>query len=208
MKRTGTLYVTLLLACGLCFVFLGGQSKDCVDNDGDGYYVSTCGSECEPLDCDDTNADVNPGAEESFFTGACTDGLDNDCNGLVDGDDAGCQECPLTLGDMDCIYGIQRQARTDELFCMMSTPNCDQDFVACYQGCSIEDESDLICLGFTIDDENAEIILGLCGVAECLSISPGQCQDACLETCADLPCIEICWVACTDNFFDCVFAEW
>ena len=43
------------------------------DADGDGYLSDD--------DCDDGNAEVNPGADE-----VC-DGLDNDCNGLVDLDD-------------------------------------------------------------------------------------------------------------------------
>src|SRR5436190_14428535 len=46
-----------------------------VDEDGDGYET--------PDDCDDSNADVNPGATE-----VC-DGIDNDCDDLIDaGDDS------------------------------------------------------------------------------------------------------------------------
>ncbi|MFC1888215.1 MopE-related protein [Thermodesulfobacteriota bacterium] len=81
-----------LLVCGLCFMFLGGQGKSCIDNDGDGYSVGNCGSgpeECGPVDCDDANPDVNPGAVEE-----CMDGIDNDCDGLVD------------FGDgLDCTWG-------------------------------------------------------------------------------------------------------
>lgn len=43
------------------------------DVDGDGYLSDD--------DCDDTNADVNPAAEE------ICDGIDNDCNDLIDEDD-------------------------------------------------------------------------------------------------------------------------
>ncbi len=42
------------------------------DSDADGYSGCTG-------DCDDSNADVNPGAKEAFF-----DGLDNDCDGKTD----------------------------------------------------------------------------------------------------------------------------
>ncbi len=59
------------------------------DADGDGFgdasatAVVTCfaplGHVLDNTDCDDTRANVNPGAPE-----ICGDGLDNDCNGLVD----------------------------------------------------------------------------------------------------------------------------
>ena len=48
----------------------------CTDADKDGYYIqSGCGT---ALDCNDNNAAINPGAVE-----VC-DGLDNDCNSLID----------------------------------------------------------------------------------------------------------------------------
>jgi len=55
-------------------------SGPCIDNDGDFYgapesiYCSGQGT-----DCDDTNAKVYPGA-----VGSCTNGIDDNCNGLVD----------------------------------------------------------------------------------------------------------------------------
>lgn len=62
------------------------------DFDGDGYggpdfETSVCGStpptdySVTADDCDDTNADVNPGAEE-----VCYDGLDNDCDVATNGE--------------------------------------------------------------------------------------------------------------------------
>ncbi len=57
---------------------------DCTDNDGDGYSIE--GGSCGAIDCDDNDAEVNPGALE-----ACGDGVDNNCNGQVDTADAVCQ---------------------------------------------------------------------------------------------------------------------
>jgi hypothetical protein len=57
---------------------------DCTDNDGDGYSIE--GGSCGAMDCDDNNAEVNPGALE-----ICDDGVDNNCNSQVDSIDAVCQ---------------------------------------------------------------------------------------------------------------------
>ncbi len=63
----------------------------CVDHDGDGYGNpgSTSCTKGANTDCDDTNKDTNHGIAEDTFT-ICTDGKDNNCNGLVDKDDASC----------------------------------------------------------------------------------------------------------------------
>ena len=59
----------------------------CTDMDGDGF--STGGGVCGAVDCDDNNAEINPGAEES-----CTDGVDNNCNDMIDAADAACAVSP------------------------------------------------------------------------------------------------------------------
>lgn len=72
----------------------------CTDADGDGYFAqSGCGTS---VDCDDTNAAVNPGATEN-----CTDKLDNDCNGKVDCADGNCAAYPTcTTSPEICNDGI------------------------------------------------------------------------------------------------------
>lgn len=59
----------------------------CLDADNDGYNAAQI--DCGQTDCDDTNADINPGAAE-----ICTNGLDDNCNGLVDCQEPSCANAP------------------------------------------------------------------------------------------------------------------
>jgi hypothetical protein len=67
---------------GGCYLILAGASAlngGCADNDGDGYFDQAgCGT---PVDCDDTDGAINPGATE-----VC-DGVDNNCDNQVDESD-------------------------------------------------------------------------------------------------------------------------
>lgn len=71
----------------------------CPDADGDGFAV--CGDGCEQSpgtqcgECDDSDAAVSPGAVEGpSGIAACSDGIDNDCDGLADGADPSCAPPP------------------------------------------------------------------------------------------------------------------
>ena len=66
-----------------CDDFIDDNDIDCCwDDDGDGFKDELCNG----TDCDDSDAAVNPAAAED-----CDDGIDNDCDGQVDLDDANCQ---------------------------------------------------------------------------------------------------------------------
>src|SRR5262249_46757908 len=59
----------------------GDGTGDACDSDVDGDGFDSC------VDCNDRNAAVNPGATEAASPASiasCTDGVDNDCDGIVD----------------------------------------------------------------------------------------------------------------------------
>jgi len=87
-------------------LLLGCPPLECLDEDGDGYgqFGSPTCTGTAP-DCDDADPDVNPGVtEEGAGDPACGDGLDNDCDGLVDAEDPGCHQ-PDPPGEE---YSIER----------------------------------------------------------------------------------------------------
>ena len=61
------------------------DGPECTDTDQDGFAVE--GDECGPIDCDDSDELINPDATEN-----CSDQVDNNCDGLIDGEDE--QSCP------------------------------------------------------------------------------------------------------------------
>ena len=70
----------------------------CIDNDKDGYG-NPGDSSCRngsATDCKDNIAAINPGAAED-----CTDGIDNNCDGLVDTQDVNAIGCPPDCTDVD-----------------------------------------------------------------------------------------------------------
>lgn len=82
------------------------EGTDSFDDDGDGYCEDTsCSDGSLPNDCDDSDADRSPGNVEDNFD-ACTDGIDNDCDGAADESDPGCDPIDLDgdgrTGAADC----------------------------------------------------------------------------------------------------------
>jgi len=100
-------------ACTMNDVCGGGRCQGVpLDADGDGAVAAGCpgGDDC----CDSgsesitgctagTAGQINPGVFEGSSNGStCSDGLDNDCDGLADSADPGCQTCSV---DGDCDDG-------------------------------------------------------------------------------------------------------
>ncbi len=118
---------------------LPGPYPDAWDPDGDGYGGAD--------DCDPDDPDIHVGADED-----CTDGIDNNCDGDIDGNDAQCQDAD---GD-----GYTQLI------------DCDDDDPDVYPGAEeICDAKDSDCDGETPEDETDE---DGDGYAEC----NGECDDS------------------------------
>ncbi len=109
-----TLYMMLSVFMIFCLAILlpAASHAACTDADGDGYGV---GADCSGPDCNDSNAQIHPGAaekcngvdddcdgqfDETFILGRestssstnnCQDGIDNDGDGNIDDADLQCQ---------------------------------------------------------------------------------------------------------------------
>ena len=134
-----------------------GEIALCPDNDGDGFALD--------VDCNDNNGDIFPGAEE------LCDGIDNDCNGEVDG-----PGCDCTDADNDGFFA--------------------QD--GCGTAVDCNDASDLIKPGATeicdgIDnncdntiDEGFDLNTDLNNCGACSNVCSGSCQaGVCFAVCGN-----------------------
>jgi hypothetical protein len=145
----------------------------CPDADSDGFTASYCGG----TDCDDVNNTIYPGAPE-----LCTDGKDNDCNGLKDCADPNAVNCPAITdadGDGYDVAGI------------CGTPDCDDSDPRVYPGATeICDGKDSNCDGWKApsDKDNDGD-----GVPQCASDCddnnpnrfPGNIEHSLRNTCND-----------------------
>mgnify|MGYP006287157837 FL=1 len=110
------------------------------DRDDDGYLSQQAGGD----DCDDLNADINPGAEERC------NGLDDDCDGVIDGPDV----CTSVDGGID--GGDEEPECTDisgvydiRAACLQISDAYGVEFVQ--DGCSISFNLDAIYCTGTVD---------------------------------------------------------
>jgi len=93
-EKTGPDWVDYVWLGAEPVAVISAETATCIDGDGDGYGEPASPACTYPqLDCDDTDPAVNPGATEGPVGDAtCSDTLDNDCDGLTDSADTGCQE--------------------------------------------------------------------------------------------------------------------
>jgi formylglycine-generating enzyme required for sulfatase activity len=131
-----------------------------LDDDGDSFTSDTCGGD----DCDDSDPGINPGVTEaSHGDPLCTDGIDNDCDGLTDIDDNGCQQCSIPedcddgnpCTDQDCVDSVCVYGNNSE--------PCDDG-----NPCTMEDAcSGGICSGDPLDDDGDTFVSNACGGDDC-----------------------------------------
>ncbi len=164
------------------------QSGQCyglpADADEDGHVAARCGG----ADCDDQDPAVNPNAFEGP-TGApaCSDGIDNDCDGASDAAEPTCAAClgPADCDDGDACNGAEDcQAGEcypgDPLTCSDGEP-CTDDWCDPVQGCRSA-ANELPC-----DDGDACTLGDRCAAGAC---QPGQqrdCSDG--NPCTDDDCV-------------------
>jgi hypothetical protein len=89
-------------------------SPSLLDEDGDTYVSDVCpGGD----DCNDSIPEVNPGAIEGpFMDDTCFDGLDNNCNGVVDEYDLYCRPpCGCPASAEASVYGTGAPAKSGVL---------------------------------------------------------------------------------------------
>lgn len=129
MKKT---IIILLLMISL--LAMSVIADGCIDMDGDGYGANNH-PDClyEGYDCNDFDPMINPGAEE-----ICDDGIDNNCNGLIDCEDPSCYDhtnCEVDYVEGECwikdIYWvncdneeINSANEGDGVFLIVETKDC------------------------------------------------------------------------------------
>lgn len=155
---------------------------DC-DLDDDGKLSARCGGD----DCHDLNPALHPGAIE-----ACSDGLDNDCDGLTDCEEDVCKERECGGEDMKCCLLRCVDTAENPFHCGGCNNSCPQG-TSCFSGeCVSNCPSRTVKCGAACTDlETSKDNCGRCG-KQCPDPqnSRGYCEA------------RQCRIVCADGFFD------
>ncbi len=146
----------------------GGGAVLCEDGDEDGYG-DPASDLCENSeeDCDDDDSSIHPGATEDQAAGNCADGLDNDCDALIDCEDIECEcdECEgsvatlcFKLTDEEC--GASRECYLDDTQQCVARPcnSWNNDELTCLlvEGCEWSGQLTIYCGNGIIEQEMEE----------------------------------------------------
>ncbi|MBR9703884.1 hypothetical protein GOV12_00595 [Candidatus Pacearchaeota archaeon] len=163
--------VKLKDSCDIDQICINGECRDneCVDEDNDGY--DTCGvfdpgDDGKPVDCNDDNDKVYPGAPE------LCDGLDNDCDGLIDELNGDCRD-PLVCTNGVCVRECVEEGGTIPV--IPNAPEC--------------------CDGLTKILPKSPDIIGISGI--CTNKCGNNVCDVLTET--NYNCASDCEITCTQN---------
>jgi|GEM_PF-3392786 len=128
--------------------------QGCADNDNDGYQTDI-GEDCivsGPVDCDDTDPDINPGKME-----ICGDGINQNCSELVDGVDLD-DICTGIYADDDGDGYTEEQGDCDDTKASVAPglyddPNTS-DNEDCYDGAKLNGDNP-VCEDYSISPSDA-----------------------------------------------------
>jgi hypothetical protein len=82
----------------------GFDGEDCIGNPAEGSNQYDSSGNANPVDCDDTDPEVNPDGDEGDpENGGQADGKDNDCNGTEDDPYQDLDGDGFTIADGDCL---------------------------------------------------------------------------------------------------------